>query len=98
MATIITKELAEKIAKKLGAKIDTAGAHAIAYIYHGEVLVAQFGIRHGSKKEAGHDHVPSDIHVSPGKAKRLGQCPMSRAEWIECLREKNLLPVEEEPT
>jgi hypothetical protein len=75
---VITKELAQKIAKKLGATLDKSGAHTIAYIYHNDILVASFGIRHGSDKDLGHDHVPDDIHIGPNKAKRLGQCPMSR--------------------
>jgi hypothetical protein len=95
MPTIINKQLAQKIAGKLGAQIEKSGAHQIAYIFHNNVLVAQFGIRHGSSKELGHDHVPSDIHLSPGKAKRLGQCPMSQAEWIRCLQEKGLIPADE---
>jgi hypothetical protein len=96
MATIITKELALRIAAKLGATLEKGGAHSIAYVYHRGLLVASFGIRHGSRKGAGHDHVPSDIHLSLGKAKRLGQCAMSKEQWIESLREKGIIPHEED--
>ena len=97
MARIITKELAEKIAKKLGATLVKSRAHTIAQVFHEGTLIVSFGIRHGSEKDQGHDHIPADIHIGPGKTKRLGQCPMSRDEWIECLREKGLIPNPPEP-
>lgn len=98
MARQITRELAEKIAKKLDAQVETSGgAHSIAYIFLDGVLVAQFGIRRGSEKDKGHDHIPDEIFVGPNKAKRLGQCPMSKKQWIEHLREIGRLPAESKP-
>lgn len=91
MARVITKELAEKIAVKLGAVYCDTGAHKMAFIYHEGKLVASFGIRRGSNKEQGHDHVPGEVNLSTGKAKRLGQCPMSKEQWIEEMRAKRLL-------
>lgn len=45
MATI-TKELAIKIAKKLGAEIQNrGGAHDLAKVYYKGKLIAHFGIR-----------------------------------------------------
>lgn len=73
MARIITKELAEKIAIKLGAKRTPAGAHDIAAVYHDGVLIAKFGIRRGSEKDKGHDHIPEESFVGPSFAKLLGQ-------------------------
>jgi len=97
MARIITKELAKRIADKLKATVVSEGAHDMAYVYHNELLVASFGIRRGSSKDLGHDHVPAAIHLTTGKAKRLGQCPMKREEWIEEMMNKNLIP-RAEPT
>jgi hypothetical protein len=90
---IITKELAEAIAKKLGAVIDSRPGrpHDLARIYHAGRVVALFGIRRGSGKNLGHDHIPSQIYVSTRQARLLGQCPMSREEWIEVMQEKGKL-------
>ena len=96
MARIITKELAEKIAAKLGATIISGSAHDLACIYHEGVLIAQFGIRRGSEKDKGHDHVPEAIHLGPGKAKRLGQCPMTKKQWLDVMRQKGQLPAARE--
>ena len=97
MARIITKELAEKIADKLGAKMVWAKAHDMAHIYHGALLVAVFGIRRSSMKDTGHDYVPEAIHLTTGKAKRLGQCPMSKAQWIEEMMQKGIIPHPNDP-
>jgi hypothetical protein len=91
--SIITKELAENIAEKLQAQINEKKnrPHDLAQVYHAGKLITSFGIRHGSKKESGHDHIPHDLHVSPHDARLLGQCPMSRDEWIDKLRKKGLI-------
>lgn len=93
MARIITKELAEKIAKKLRAEVvvPKSGPHDIAYVYHRGVLVAQFGIRRGSEKDKGHDHIPRDLHIGPNKARLLGQCPWKLKDWLRAMVEQRLL-------
>ncbi|HEV57868.1 MAG TPA: hypothetical protein ENN87_10300 [Phycisphaerales bacterium] len=88
---VITKELAERIAHKLDAQIVPGGAHDIARVVHDGRLVAFFGIRRGSKKDAGHDHIPSQVFLNPSKARLLGQCPLSKADWIRIIREKGKL-------
>ncbi len=97
MARIITKELALKIAKKLDAQIVKEGAHDIAQVFHEGRLVAQFGIRRGSEKDKGHDHIPRDLHLGPGRARLLGQCPMKREDWIhEMIDQGRIDPPEED--
>lgn len=92
MARIITKELAEKIAAKLGAGEEpSSGAHRLMGVYHEGVLVATFGIRRGSEKDKGHDHVPKELHMSPGFAKRFAQCSKTRQQWIEQMIDKGLI-------
>jgi hypothetical protein len=93
MATIITKELAERIATKLNAVCDRKKnrPHDLYRIYHEGRLVAHFGVRRSSKKDQGHDHVPGQIRVSPAQAKLLGQCPMSREEWVEEMKRKGVI-------
>ena len=95
MARIVTKGLALKIVQKLGAKRSpTLGRNAPHDLYdfeHEGVLVAQLSVRRASEKDKGHDHMPRELFLGPGQAKRLGQCPLSRAGYIEILREKGLL-------
>ena len=88
---VITRELAEKIACKLKAKFVSKKRHDFANIYQAGKLVAFFGIRRGSKKDEGHDFIASQIFVTTGQAKLIGQCPLSREDWIEILREKGKL-------
>ena len=88
---MLTKDHAEAIASKLGAVVDKKGAHRIAAIYVDGVLIASFGIRHGSRRNAGHDHIPRDIHFSPNKCRRLAECTLYREDWIKALREKGLI-------
>lgn len=89
---VITKELALRIVKKLDAKIQRRSnrPHDLACVFEGDTLLAQFGIRRGSKKNLGHDHIPEQIYMRPSQARLLGQCPLSRAEWLAILREKGL--------
>lgn len=89
---IITKELALRIVKKLKAKMHPRPdrPHDLACVFEDGKLIAQFGIRRGSSKELGHDHIPDQIFVRPREARLLGQCPLSREEWITLIREKGL--------
>jgi hypothetical protein len=96
MARIITKELALKIRDKLhGRLIPTkSSAHDVYGIYHNERLIAQFGIRRGSSKDLGHDHVPKELNVSTGFAKQIGLCKKYLDDYLANLRERGFLPPE----
>jgi hypothetical protein len=76
MARIITKELAIKIRDKLHAVLipQRSSAHDVYGIYYEGQIIATFGIRRGSEKDKGHDHIPRDINVSTGFAKQIGIC------------------------
>ena len=93
MATIITKELAERIAAKLQAVASSKKnrPHDLYRVYHEGRLIAHFGIRRSSRKDQGHDHVPGQLRVSPNQTRLLGQCPMSREEWIEEMKRKGVI-------
>jgi len=93
MATIITKELAESIARKLHAvcNVKKNRPHDLYVVYHEGRRIAQFGIRRSSRKDQGHDYVPGEIHVSPSQARLLGQCPMSREEWVKEMIKKGVI-------
>jgi hypothetical protein len=84
--------MAVKIADKLNAKINTkTGNHDIAKIYYGDKLIASFGIRRGSRKDLGHDYIPSQLYISKNQARQLGMCPMSAAEYFVVIGEKGML-------
>jgi hypothetical protein len=93
MATIVTKELAESIARKLQAVCNAKKnrPHDLYVVYHQGRRIAQFGVRRSSRKDQGHDHIPGEIHVSPNEARLLGQCPMSREEWVKKMIEKGVI-------
>ena len=91
MARIITKEHAIKIARKLKAGIVEEKAHSYAEIFHEDKLIARFGIRRGSEKDKGHDHVQKDLHVNGHQARLLAACPLSREDWLAIMREKALI-------
>jgi hypothetical protein len=95
----VTKQHAEAIAKKLRAvrheKLNRP--HDLCLVYHEGRLVARFGIRRGSKKNAGHDHIPGDIHLGPHAAVRLAECNMTRDAWLRVLHEKRIIATEPPP-
>ncbi len=93
----ITKELAVKIAKKLNAVAikSRSKAHDLFAVEYQSQVVAEISIRRGSRKDLGHDHVPRDLHVSPRNARLLAQCPLSREEYFQLLREQGLINLPE---
>jgi hypothetical protein len=98
MARIITKELALKIVKKLRAsQIDSRStAHDEYQVEHEGIVLAFISIRRGSEKDLGHDYLPRELHISPRQARDLGRCPWQREDYIQCMREKGLLPEEDQ--
>ena len=90
MARIITKELAVKIAKKLNASILEEKAHSYAEIHYGK-LIARVGIRRGSEKDRGHDHVQKDLHVNGHQERLLASCPLSREDWLAIIKDIALI-------
>ena len=90
---VISKQLASRIAKKLRATVRkrSGKAHDLALVYHEGKLIATFGIRRGSRKNLGRDHVPRQLHLRASQARLLGQCPLQREDWIAILAEKGLL-------
>jgi hypothetical protein len=88
----INKDHAKKIAKKLGARIDTGKkAHDVARVYHQGVLIATFGIRRGSDRNLGHGHIPKDLHLSPRQTLLLAQCTLSVEQWLDIIRAEGWL-------
>ncbi len=82
--TQITKELALRIVDKLEAVeiTDKGDEHDEYGVFHEGQLIQSFGVRRGSRRGAGHDHIPGDLDVGPNFAKQLGQCPKSRDDYL----------------
>jgi hypothetical protein len=93
----LNREHARKIAEKLKAETETGrGGHELVKVYYKGIRVAQFGIRYGSNKDQGHDHIPKGIHLSPRESLLLARCPMSYEDWILRMKEKGIVPTEDE--
>lgn len=93
MATVITKDLAQRITRKLEAVLHPKKnrPHDLYVVYHEQQRITQFGIRRASRKDQSHDHVPAAIRLSPNEARLLGQCPMTRADWVAEMIEKGVI-------
>ncbi len=89
----ITRQPAMQIVKKPGANVSVRGgrAHDWAEIQHEGKIVATFGIRRGSRKDAGPGHIPSQLNLTPRQTRLLGQCPMTKDEWLGVMLERGLL-------
>jgi hypothetical protein len=98
MGRFITKEIAVKIKEKL-CDIDLTkpkSPHDVFGIRFEGKIVGVVSIRRGSEKDKGHDYIPKDINVSPGFAKQIGICNKNLDDYLQCLREKGLLPEKKE--
>ena len=82
---------ARKVAKKLKAEIAPGRKHDRASVFHKGRLVLWFGISRASNRDKGSGHIPRAIHVKTREAKLLAQCPMSRDEWVERMRQKGII-------
>ena len=88
---MLTKDHARTIAEKLGAEIQRGRAHDLAVIKVNGLWVASFGIRHGSRRDQSHDHIPKSINFPPNKCLRLAQCTLNRPDWIKAMKERGLI-------
>ena len=88
---MLNKDDAQKIAKKLKARIHAGSAHDIAVIEYEGKHVADFGIRRGSRRDQGHGHVPRDIHLNLRDSLSLAECTLSYEQWIQRMTEKGLI-------
>jgi hypothetical protein len=96
----ITKELAECISPKLRRSrlfevtTEKGSLHDIVVIRFDGTKIAQFGIKRGSKKDAGHGWIPDQLFLSNTQAYNLAKCPLSAAEYLQILRDKGHIPPE----
>lgn len=91
---MLNKQDAQKIRKKLKAKQDKkikGRPHEMWEVFHNGLVIAQFGIRHGSNNDAGHGHLPAQLHVSPSYCKELAVCTKSRDEYITEMQNQGVI-------
>lgn len=91
---MLNKDDAQKIAKKLKARIHSGSAHDIAVVEYEGKHVADFGIRRGSRRDQGHGHIPCSIHLSLRDALSLAQCALSYDQWIQRMKAKGLIDLD----
>jgi hypothetical protein len=93
----LLKDDAINIAKKIGASVQKDGKHQKAIFYHKNLLIFQFGIRHGTN--AGHGHLVGEnknLHLNETQAIALARCTLSKEAYIQILIEKGAIPAENE--
>jgi hypothetical protein len=91
---MLNKDHAQKIAKKLKARIHHGSAHDIAVVEYEGKHVADFGIRRGSRRDQGHGHIPCSVHLNLRDTLSLAQCALSYDQWIQRMKAKGLIEVD----
>lgn len=91
---MLNKDDAQRIAKKLKARIEAGSAHDIAVIEYNGKHIADFGIRRGSRRDQGHGHIPSDIYLNLRDALSLAQCTLSYENWIQRMKDRGVIEVD----
>ena len=80
---MLTKDDAEKIAVKLKGDRHSGSKHELVRLVYEGKLIAQFGIRRGSRKDQGHDFIPRGIHLNMRDTISLAQCTFSYEDWVQ---------------
>lgn len=88
---MLNKDHAQKIAAKLKAHMHAGSAHDIAVIEYEGKIIAEFGIRRGSRKDQGHGFIPGCLHLNLRDTLSLAQCALSYDQWIQRMKEKGLI-------
>lgn len=88
---MLTRDHADKIATKLQARKHSGAKHEIAVLEYEGKVIAQFGIRRGSRKDQGHDFIPGRIHLNMRDTLSLAECTFSYEDWIQRMKEKGVI-------
>lgn len=93
----LTKDDAHRIAQKLGTKpndpkksrltveLKSGSAHDLVRIWYKQVFVGRFGIQRTSKKDAQHNYIPEQIHLTRSQGADFASCTLSIDEYINIL-------------
>ena len=82
-----------KIAGKLGAAVEKSGKHQKATFFYNDLLIFQFGIRHGTN--CGHGHLAGEnkiLRLSESNAVRFAQCDITFDEYVQMLIDRGVIP------
>ena len=90
---MLTKQHALQIVHKLGAVKQSKKnrPHDLYIVWHNGKIIGNIGVRRGSKKDAGHDHIPRNLRTPPTMCLGLAQCPVSREQWIAFLIQNRII-------
>ena len=87
---MLTQDYAEAIADKLGCTPYEGRSHKRYELFVDDKLITRFGVRRASK-EKGHGHLPGELHITQKECRDLSKCPLSKDEYLQILRERNIL-------
>lgn len=88
---MFTQADAQAIAEKLGCVPREGKAHKYHDLIIDDRLIASIGERRASK-EKGHGHIARQLHLTQKECRSLSDCPLSREDYLELLRERGFLP------
>lgn len=97
MKSNLLKEDVLKIAKKLGAIVDSDGPHQNASFYYDGLLIFEFGIRHARRSPHGHLVGENKVlGLNETRAIAFARCSLEIEEYIQILRGRGVIPQETE--
>ena len=104
----LVKDDAYGIAEKLRKKAPTrpgrekfsvtqsnGGKHILIAISYRGRLIAEYGIKHSPDRNAGHNWIPEQLHLTQREGFDLAKCPLTVDRYIDILIEKGEIPPEE---
>ena len=89
----LTQKDALKIAKKLGATIQSGKKHDQVIVKHMDKFIARFGISRASK-EKNHNYIPGQLKVLRTEARKLADCQMSQNDYFSSLHSRGIVSLE----
>jgi hypothetical protein len=87
---LLTQDDAEAIAEQLGCTRHEGRSHKYYELFLDNKLATRFGVRRASK-EKGHGHLPRELHITQKQCRDLSNCPLSRDEYLQILRDMDVL-------
>lgn len=88
---MLTQDDARRIADKLGMHIRQGRRHELAVLVYNGKQITQFGISRSSKQQS-HDYVSKQLYITHGQCRELHGCPLTKDQYLDILKSKNLLP------
>ena len=90
--SLLTAKSAFTIANKLEAEITEGRKHTGVVVRIRGAYIGRFGICRS--RDAGHDYIPKQIHVTMREALGLARCTLYKADYEKILESRGQLPPE----